>query len=68
MKLIKNYDEINKISKACQLISEVHQKVGRLNLRGMTEMQVSEFIIKCIHDLNISELAFPVIVGQVRGH
>ncbi len=64
MKLIKNYDEINKISKACQLISEVHQKVGLLNFRGMTEMQVSEFIMKCIHDLNISELAFPVIVGS----
>ena len=64
MKQIKAVEEIKKIKMACQLISQVHHKTRALDVVGWTEFQIKEYILKSIQDLNMNELAFPVIVGS----
>ncbi len=61
---IKTNDEIKKITKSCQLISQVHQFIRKMNVIGMSELQIHDAIMKSIRSLNVDELAFPVIVGS----
>ncbi len=61
---IKSKEEVNKIRIACQLISKVHKQVRKLNFVGQSELQIKKYIMDLITDMDIDELAFPIIVGS----
>lgn len=61
---IKNSVQIEKMKSACLKTASIHQKISRISLAGLTEIEVAEKIDELMQQEGIVEKSFPTIVGS----